>query len=103
MGPPGNVEECQNPDARYIVTFDGGIDGNLIQIAMLVTADAANTVESLRAFARPWPIVKLFREYMERSLRPDPRRYLGSSGNCIVKVKGRCWAARGDGQSRHPA
>ena len=21
---------------------------------------------------RPWPVVKLFREYMERNLRPDP-------------------------------
>jgi hypothetical protein len=25
-----------------------------------------------RLFARPWPVVKLFREYMERNLRPDP-------------------------------
>ena len=72
LGPPRNVEEFQNPDGRYIVTFDGVIEGNLIQIAMLVTEDAANKVESLRGFARPWPIVKLFREYMERNLRPDP-------------------------------
>ena len=72
IGPPRNVEEYQNPDGRYIVTFDGVIDGQLIQIAMLVTEDAANKVESLRAFARPWPVVKLFREYMERNLRPDP-------------------------------
>ena len=72
IGPPRNVEEFRNPDGRYIVTFDGVIDGNLIQIAILVTEDAANKVESLRAFARPWPIVKLFREYMERNLRPDP-------------------------------
>ena len=27
---------------------------------------------SIRAFTRPWPVVKLFREYMERNLRPDP-------------------------------
>jgi hypothetical protein len=95
MGPPRNVEECRNPDGRYIVTFDGVIDGNLIQIAMRVTEDAANKVESLRAFARPWPIVKLFREYMERNLRPDRvPDAMGASGNCIVKVKGRCWAAR---------
>ena len=72
IGPPRNVEEYQNPDGRYIVTFDGVIDGHLIQIAMLVTEDVANKVESLRAFARPWPVVKLFREYMERNLRPDP-------------------------------
>jgi len=72
IGPPRNVEEYQNPDGRYIVTFDGVIDGHLIQIAMLVTEDAANKVESLHGFARPWPIVKLFREYMERNLRPDP-------------------------------
>ena len=72
IGPPRNVEEYQNPDGRYIVTFDGVIDGHLIQIAMLVTEDAANKVESLRAFARPWPVVKRFREYMERNLRPDP-------------------------------
>ena len=71
--PPRNVEEFQNSDGRYIVTFDGVIDGNLIQIALLVTEDAAtNKVESLRLFARPWPVVKLFREYMERNLRPDP-------------------------------
>jgi hypothetical protein len=72
FGLPRNVEEYQNPDGRYIVTFEGAIDGNLIQIALLVTEDATKKVESLRVFARPWPVVKLFREYMERNLRPDP-------------------------------
>ena len=72
LGMPQNVEEFQNPDGRYIVTFDGAIDGNLIQIAMLVTEDAQGKVESIRGFTRPWPVVKLFREYMERNLRPDP-------------------------------
>jgi hypothetical protein len=71
-GLPQNVEEFQNSDGRYIVTFDGIIDGNLIQIALLVTEDAMNKVERLRLFARPWPIVKLFRENLERNLRPDP-------------------------------
>src|SRR5262249_31293398 len=69
---PRSVEEFQNRDGRYIVTFDGAIDGNLIQIAILVTEDAQEKVESIRAFTRPWPVVKLFREYMERNLRPDP-------------------------------
>jgi hypothetical protein len=55
-----------------IVTLDGAIDGNLIQIAMLVTEDAQRKVESIRGFMRPWPVVKHFREYMERNLRPDP-------------------------------
>jgi hypothetical protein len=41
-GMPRNVEEFQNPDGRYIVTFDGSIDGNLIQIAILVTENAAH-------------------------------------------------------------
>ena len=72
LGMPQNVEEFQNPDGRYIVTFDGAIDGNLIQIAMLVTEDAQGKAESIRAFMRPWPVVKLFRDYMERNLRPDP-------------------------------
>jgi hypothetical protein len=71
-GMPRNVEEFQNPDGRYIVTFDGSIDGNLIQIAILVTENAARKVDSIRLFARPWPVVKLFREFMERNLRPDP-------------------------------
>jgi hypothetical protein len=71
-GMPQNVEEFQNPDRRYIVTFDGAIDGNLIRIAILVTEDAEGKAESIRLFARPWPVVKLFREYMERNLRPDP-------------------------------
>ena len=66
------MEEFHNPDGRYIVTFEGAIDGNLIQIAMLVTEDAQEKVESIRAFTRPWPVAKLFREYMERNLRPDP-------------------------------
>jgi hypothetical protein len=70
-GMPRNVEEFQNPDGRYIVTFDGSIDGN-IQIAILVTENAARKVDSIRLFARPWPVVKLFREFMERNLRPDP-------------------------------
>jgi hypothetical protein len=72
LGMPRNVEQFQNPDGRYIVTFDGAIDGNLIQIAMLVTEDAQGRVESIRGFTRPWPVVKRFREYMERNLRPDP-------------------------------
>ena len=72
LGMPQNVEEFQNPDGRYIVAFDGAIEGNLIQIAMLVTEDAQGKVESIRGFTRPWPVVKLFREYMERNLRPDP-------------------------------
>ena len=71
-GMPRNVQEFQNPDGRYIVTFDGSIDGNLIQIAILVTENAARKVESIRLFARPWPVVKLFRQFMERDLRPDP-------------------------------
>ena len=71
-GMPRNVQEFQNPDGRYIVTFDGSIDGNLIQIAILVTEKAAKKVESIRLFARPWPVVKLFRQLMERNLRPDP-------------------------------
>jgi hypothetical protein len=71
FGMPRNVEEFQNPDGRYIVTFDGAIDGNLIQMAMLVSEDAEGKAESIRSFARPWPVVKLFREYMERNLRPD--------------------------------
>jgi len=70
LGMPQNVEEFHSPDGRYIVTFDGAIDGNLIQVAMLVTEDAQGKVESIRAFMRPWPVVKLFREYMERNLRP---------------------------------
>jgi hypothetical protein len=57
LGMPQNVEEFQNPDGRYIVTFDGAIEGNLIQIAMLVTEDAQGKVESIRAFTRPWPVV----------------------------------------------
>jgi len=71
-GMPRNVEEFQNPDGRYIVTFDGSIDGNLIQIAILVTENAAKKAQSIRLFARPWPVVKLFRQCMERALRPDP-------------------------------
>src|SRR6202040_383644 len=71
-GMPRNVEEFQNRDGRYIVTFDGSIDGNLIQIAILVTENADGKVESVRLFARPWPVVKLFRQFMERHLHPDP-------------------------------
>ena len=60
------------PSGRYIGTFDGHIDDNLIQIAILVTENAARKAESIRLFARPWPTVKLFREFMERNPRPDP-------------------------------
>jgi hypothetical protein len=38
LGMSQNVEEFQNPDGRYIVTFDGAIDGNLIQTAMLFSS-----------------------------------------------------------------
>src|SRR5215469_14464086 len=30
LGLPQNVEEFQNQDGRYIVTFDGAVKGNLI-------------------------------------------------------------------------
>src|SRR5258705_12996577 len=40
VGPPRKVEEFRNPDGRYILTFDGVIDGKLIKIAMRVTQDA---------------------------------------------------------------
>jgi hypothetical protein len=40
---------------------------NLIQIAVLVTENGAKKVESIRLFARPWPVVKLFRQCMERT------------------------------------
>jgi hypothetical protein len=72
FGLPRNVDEFVNSDGRYIVTFDGTIDGNLLQVAILFTEDAEGKVDSLRAHMRPWPVVKLFREYMERNLRPDP-------------------------------
>jgi hypothetical protein len=71
-GLPKNVEEFQNADGNYIVTFDGEIDGNLIQVAMLVTENAEGKSESLRLFMRPWPVVRLFRQYMQRNLSPDP-------------------------------
>lgn len=72
FGLPRNVEEFQNADGRYIITYDGTVDDNLIQFALHVTEDATKKVERLRVFARPWPVVKLFRKYMERDLRPDP-------------------------------
>jgi hypothetical protein len=65
FGMPQNVEEFQNPDGRYIVTFDGVIDGNLIQIAILVTEDAEGKAESIRGFARPWPVVKLLAQVLQ--------------------------------------
>jgi hypothetical protein len=43
-----------------------------IQIAILVTENAGRKIESIRLFARPWPVVKLFRQFMEHNLRPDP-------------------------------
>ncbi len=32
LGMPQNVEEFQNPDGSYIVTFDGAVYGNLIHL-----------------------------------------------------------------------
>jgi hypothetical protein len=45
---------------------------NLIKIATEITENSAGKVESIRVFARPWPVVKLFRECMEQDLRADP-------------------------------
>jgi hypothetical protein len=72
FGLPRNVDEFVSPDGRYIVTFDDTIDGNLLNVAVLFTEDAAGKVDSLRIFMRPWPIVKRFREYMQRHLSPVP-------------------------------
>ena len=71
-GLPRNVDEFVNPDGRYIVTFDGTIDGNLLNVAVLFAENAAGKVDSLRISVRPWPIVKLFREYIQRHMSPDP-------------------------------
>jgi hypothetical protein len=60
----------QNPDGRYIVTFDGSIDGNLIQIAILVTENARERWKASTC-SRPWPVVKLFRQFMGGSFRDD--------------------------------
>src|SRR5260370_14607559 len=60
MGLPRNLEEFQNPDGRYIVTFDAVIHGNLIQIAMLVPAAASTKVQTLLASPPPCPIAKPF-------------------------------------------
>lgn len=72
VGLPRNVEEFRNPDGRYIITYDGAVDDHPIQFALHVTEDVAEKIERLRVFARPWPVVKRFREAMERDLRPDP-------------------------------
>lgn len=72
LGMPHNVEEFQNSDGRYIVTFDGTVDGNLMQVAILATENTDKKLEDIRLFARPWPVVKLFRDFMGRHLRPDP-------------------------------
>ena len=72
VGMPRNLEEFHNSDGRYIVTFDGSADGNLMQVVILIAENADNKIESIRLFARPWSVVKLFRDFMERQLRPDP-------------------------------
>ena len=88
LGMPQNVEEFQNPDGRYIVTFDGAIDGNLIQIAMLVTEDAQGKAESIGAFMRPWPVVKLFVYGAQPAPGPGARRALGTTGVRDTTIKG---------------
>jgi hypothetical protein len=72
IGMPQNVVEFQNPNGRYVVTFDCAVYGHLLQVAWLVVEDAEGKVESIAAHMRPWPVVKLFREYMQRRLCPDP-------------------------------
>ena len=78
----------QNLDGRYIVTFDGSIDGNLIQIAVLVTESAASKVESIRNVRAPvadrqaFPPVHGARPASE----PGPRRHLGSASNSCVTL-----------------
>jgi hypothetical protein len=62
LGLPRNVDEFVNTDGRYIVTFDGTIDGNLLQVAILFTEDAEGKVDSLRAHMRPWPVVRSRRD-----------------------------------------
>jgi hypothetical protein len=72
MGCPGTWRNSKTSTGDTSSVIDGSIDGNLIQIAILVTENAAKKAESIRLFARPWPVVKLFRQFMERNLRPDP-------------------------------
>ena len=66
------MEEFQNPDGRYIVTFDGAVNGNLIQIAVLVTEDAMNKGGEPSPIRAPVAGRQAIREYMKRNLRPDP-------------------------------
>ena len=58
---PRNVDEFQNSDGRYIVTFDGSIGGNLIEVAILVTENSSaaelighrSASSTSRSLARP--------------------------------------------------
>ena len=88
LGMPQNVEEFQNPDGRYIVTFDGAIDGNLIQIATLVTEDAQGKVES-RVHATVASGQTLPRVYgAQPAPGPGARRALGTTGVQGTTIKG---------------
>ncbi len=78
---PQNVKEFQNPDGRYIVTFDGGIDGNLIQIAMLVTEDAQEGGKHSPVHATVASGQTLPRVYgAQPAPGPGARRALGTTG-----------------------
>jgi hypothetical protein len=42
-------------------------------VTIVANKPVSNAADNLlRLFARPWPVVKLFRQRMERNLRPDP-------------------------------
>ena len=82
LGMPQNVEEFQNPDGRYIVTFDGAVEGNQIQIAMLVTEDAQGKVgKHSRVHATVASGQTLPRLYgAQPAPGPGARRALGTTG-----------------------
>jgi hypothetical protein len=72
FGAPKDVTEFTAPDGRYVIAFNGDIDGHALQGAILVTENSAGEVDSVSPHLRPYPIVTAFREHMKAYLCPDP-------------------------------
>jgi hypothetical protein len=71
FGPPEVTGEFINEDGRRFVTWDATMDGHPLQAAMLVSDGPDGKVTELRAYMRPLPVVRAFRDYMYPHFRDD--------------------------------
>lgn len=68
FGAPTITGEFSEGGNRTVVTAEGSMEGNLLQMAILVSDGADGKVKDIKVHMRPWPVVTLFQRHMKPNL-----------------------------------